>query len=329
MGAAAIGIKLADSKFFPILEEGKPASKILDVTTVRPEQTSVQINLYRSSSDSIEDGDYVGTLIIEDIAAKPAGEATVELTLSLGDDNELSAEAVDRDSGSRQVLSVSLETLDGEKRFVMPDFDLSPVENSLDLGHDPDHANVVVEGPIPGNAPEGLYEMNDDEKKGGIFLPAWLCVLILVVGVMALVLALLVSARVMLLNKTAAEAPAPVPTVEAPVVPAVEPAPAEPTPPAPEESEPVIETPPPVENPAPAVPEPVVVEAPVEPAPPEPAPEAKDIHYKIKWGDTLWDISESYYKTPWLYPSIAKYNKIKNPNLIISGTYLDIPAKAK
>lgn len=51
------------------------------------------------------------------------------------------------------------------------------------------------------------------------------------------------------------------------------------------------------------------------------------VRYKIKWGDTLWDLSESFYKTPWLYKKIANHNKIKNPNLIISGTYIDIPPK--
>jgi LysM repeat protein len=329
MGAASIGIKLADSKFFPVLEEGTPASKILDLTTVHDNQSSVQINLFRGDTDTIDDAEYVGTLIIEDISEKPAGEPTIELTLSLGGSNELSAEAVDLDSGSRQVLSVSLESLEGETRYRIPDFDLSPINDSIQLGYDPDHENVAIEGIIPGNPPEGLYEMNtDEEKKGGIFMPAWLCFLILAIGVIALVLALLVSAKVMLLNKTlqetAAAAPAPV-TVEAPVVPAVEPAPVPEPAPAPA----VEETPPPVATPTEAVPEATVVQEPVVPVQPEPAPEAKDTHYKIKWGDTLWDISDAYYKNPWLYPGIAKHNKIKNPNLIISGTYINIPAKAQ
>jgi len=321
MSAASIGIKLADSKFFPVLEEGLPSSKILDLTTVRDNQSSVQINLFRSSSDTIDDAEYVGTLMIEDISGKPAGDPTIELTLSLDSSNELSAEAVDLESGSRQVLTVSLETLDRNMLFNMPDFDLSPVSESVSLGDDPDHENVVVEGQIPGNAPEGLYEMNTDEKKNGIYLPAWLCILILAVGVLALVLALFVSARVMLLNRTLQEIVSnPPPAVEAPVVPAVEPAPVD-TLPVPE-----VQTPPPVE-PAAEAPAVVVEETPVAPVQPEPTPEAKDTHYKIKWGDTLWDIADSYYRNPWQYPKIAKYNKIKNPDLIISGTYLEIPAK--
>ncbi|MDR0569086.1 MAG: Hsp70 family protein [Spirochaetaceae bacterium] len=49
--------------------------------------------------------------------------------------------------------------------------------------------------------------------------------------------------------------------------------------------------------------------------------------YKIRWGDTLWDISEAFYRNPWLYPRIARFNKIRNPDLIISGTTIRVPPK--
>ncbi|MCR5606457.1 MAG: Hsp70 family protein [Treponema sp.] len=49
------------------------------------------------------------------------------------------------------------------------------------------------------------------------------------------------------------------------------------------------------------------------------------IRYRIKWGDTLWDLSDTYYRNPWLYPRIAKYNNIKDPDYIISGTFITIP----
>lgn len=322
MASSAIGIKLADSKFFPVLEDGVPARKILDLTTVRDDQTSVQINLFRSDTNTLDGAEYVGTLIIEDIAPRKAGEATIELTLALDGADELSAEAVDLESGTRQVLTVSLETLDKDTLYDLPDFDLAPIGQTMTFGADPDRENVVLSGTIPGNAPEGLYDMTrDEEKKSGVFMPAWLCVLFLIIGVLAFALALLLAARTLLLDKSAGSQAAPAVT-EAPAVPAVEPPPA-PTP------EPEAATPPPVETPAtePA-PETVVVDEPA-PAPkePEPSAEAKDVRYKIKWGDTLWDLSETYYRNPWLYPRIAKHNKIRNPNLIIAGTYITIPAK--
>ena len=66
----------------------------------------------------------------------------------------------------------------------------------------------------------------------------------------------------------------------------------------------------------------------VKPLPPPAAEKkSKDVSYKIKWGDTLWDIADTYYKNPWRYKKIAKYNNIKNPDHIISGTVILIPAE--
>ena len=48
------------------------------------------------------------------------------------------------------------------------------------------------------------------------------------------------------------------------------------------------------------------------------------IAYKIRRGDTLWDISEAFYRNPRLYPFIVRSNGIYNPNLIVSGTELNI-----
>lgn len=80
-----------------------------------------------------------------------------------------------------------------------------------------------------------------------------------------------------------------------------------------------------VEDTVVVAPEPEVV-VPVPPAP-KPVEKAKDIKYRIRWGDTLWDISDAYYKNPWQYKKIARYNKIKNPDLIISGTDILIPVE--
>ena len=97
--------------------------------------------------------------------------------------------------------------------------------------------------------------------------------------------------------------------------------------------EPVVEQP--VEEPKVEVPqakenEIVIIEKAEEVIPEPPAPvveKPKNISYKIKWGDTLWDISDTYYKNPWRYKYIARYNGIKNPDYIISGTVIIIPAE--
>ncbi len=73
----------------------------------------------------------------------------------------------------------------------------------------------------------------------------------------------------------------------------------------------------------------VVIEKEVVPVKPEPAPEAKgeSIEYLLIWGDTLWDLSDTYYRNPWLYNTIADENNIKDPDYIIAGTYIDIPSR--
>lgn len=88
--------------------------------------------------------------------------------------------------------------------------------------------------------------------------------------------------------------------------------------------QPVTEAPQAVEDEIVIAPEPETV-VPVPPAPKK--EEAKDVKYRIRWGDTLWDISDAYYKNPWRYHKIAKYNNIKNPDLIISGTDILIPVE--
>ena len=74
----------------------------------------------------------------------------------------------------------------------------------------------------------------------------------------------------------------------------------------------------------------VVIEKAEEVKPAAPAAtetKSKNVTYKIKWGDTLWDIADTYYKNPWRYKKIANYNGIKNPDHIISGTIITIPAE--
>lgn len=77
-------------------------------------------------------------------------------------------------------------------------------------------------------------------------------------------------------------------------------------------------------------PAPVKVETPVVEAP---APEVPDgpamlgVHNVIP-KDTLWWISDKWYKDPVLWPSIYEINKaeIKDPDLIFPGQAFDIPA---
>ena len=47
--------------------------------------------------------------------------------------------------------------------------------------------------------------------------------------------------------------------------------------------------------------------------------------YRIRWGDTLWELSYSFYDTPWLYGEIADKNRISDPDRIFAEDKIFIP----
>ena len=126
-----IGIKLADGTFYPILEEGEAKSLTLDVTTVKDNQTKVQIDLYRSDTASMTDAEYVDTLEVTKLNPHPNGEPTLHLSVSLDENNELTAKVLDDETGARSETQVNLvsRTL-AERENSEPDFTLA--ETAID-----------------------------------------------------------------------------------------------------------------------------------------------------------------------------------------------------
>ncbi|MGI5105842.1 LysM peptidoglycan-binding domain-containing protein [Treponema socranskii] len=103
-----IGIKLADGSFYPLLEEGVPAKKTLDLTTVRDNQTAITVDLYRSETNSMENAEYAATLKIDNLLAHPNGEPDISFTVALDEQNKLFAEIDDGESGGHNTVTVSL-----------------------------------------------------------------------------------------------------------------------------------------------------------------------------------------------------------------------------
>ncbi len=520
-----IGIKLADGSFYPILTEGMPDKKELNLTTVRDNQTTVQVDLYRSENNSMDDAEYVDTLQITHLPKRPNGELDIALDIMIDETNHLSAQIHDSETGLQDDLTVTLVTRTEEERkadeepdaaptktkglgllgaamlakaseekeikkldtkteekladelfgkpdasaekrrkpkktkeeaaekkpakkiqkteiqvpestpIEMPEFNEEPViddepvteenlnepvfeNSSSDIISDSDilsdatldESNVEIPDfnftddnnsvsddfksePLPEiddtiredntdfsdidfdlpDFPENqsepamtgdtdysspadfsdLYdnssstfsddfsddlssglnstESNDynfdssfsddeyDEDSGKTRVPVLICVICAIICMLAVCLLLFIipSKFNIFTGKNSSETQVTERPVEQAETPAIEET---------KKTEPVPE---PV---APKAKENEVIIAPVAevvvPEPVRPKQEAKqDIRYKIKWGDTLWDIADAYYKNPWRYKKIARYNKIRNPDYIVAGTYITIPAE--
>ncbi len=328
---AKIGIRLADGKFYPILAEGAAAKKRLVVTTVKDDQPSVQIDVYRSTEAS---EDYIGSLVIENIPPRPAGEPDIELDLGLDDDGNLSALAREEATGEHQALSVSLKSLAEEEKYEIPDFDFqededfdlstddlpemtpfestagTPADSDMSMDSEDTSFDDIPDFGEPSPPPELVQR---EEKKRAS--PVLIGILAALGTVAILVIAFFIYRATMDKQPTPPVAPIATPPATAPAAPAPVAATPEPAAPAPVAAAPAPATP----APAPAA---------AAPAPAKPAePAKKGTWYKIRWGDTLWDLSIAYYRTPWLYRTIATANKIRNPDRIISGTWIFIPPR--
>ncbi|MDR3139144.1 MAG: LysM peptidoglycan-binding domain-containing protein [Treponema sp.] len=322
--ASTIGIKIANGEFYPILEENSKTKKRLILTTVHDNQQSVQIDLYKSSAKTMTDAMYIGSLVVENIKNKTKGEPSVEMVISSDEKGEITADAIDLDNSARgehYSLNVSLRSFDEDTReYDLPDFELGSHDDS---------------------PPQGLYEKASAKKKEKPRHSLWL--FIILAGLLIIFLCLALWFFLFRGKNTGKSSAVPAAPAER-AVPAEDPAsppvqspppaalvPAEPA--APAASPPVIQAPP---APAPAV---TAQQPPARtytrnrPAPPVasfkvPARIPREgVPYTIRWGDTLWDISEAFYRNPWLYPRIARFNNIRNPDRIISGATIRIPPR--
>jgi nucleoid-associated protein YgaU len=300
--APMIGIRLASGEFYPITGEVGAQAKRLVLTTVKDDQPSVHIDLYRSADMDFRDAAYVGSLVLDGLPARPKQIPDIELTIKVDEDGAVEARAVDAESGISRSLSLGAQeggSAGGPERFDTPDFELSPQDPyaSADKrfsAYLPPDSSSSKDVPPAGKNRRG--------KPGA-------GVLIVILGGL-LALALIGFLVFMFASGRWAFPPwaGPGPSPSMGFMPSPRPRPS----PSPAPSlEPSLE-PSPAPTPAPS---------------PSPKNGSKGLTHRIRWGDTLWHISIRYYGTPWLYMRIAKANSIKNPDLIISGRSLWIPPR--
>ncbi len=346
MEKPTIGIKIADGSYFPVLEEGSTKRKRLVLTTVNDDQESVQIDLYKGEGPELSDASYVGSLLIENLTQGPKGSSEIELKIGFDDDGTLNAEAGDLASGQIESLSVSMESLAESAMYDVPEFslddesedlniddldldseELSLDDEDLDFGDIPeDDESLMEDSPddfmeeetgeietsmgteiaeepeddFTGNVFPGSEITGSSEKKGGNpFLIALLVLIAIaaIAGISYLIFRSLqgenapaLEAKTETTEEPASEAPVKTPVVVVPEAQEVVAA----TVPA-QESNKILDT--------------------------------SGVWYRIRWGDTLWGISYSFYDSPREYNQIVKENSITDPDIIFAETEIFIPSK--
>ncbi|MDR0382771.1 MAG: Hsp70 family protein [Spirochaetaceae bacterium] len=295
--SSMIGIKIANGAFFPILEENKVAKKRLVLTTAHDAQTNVQIDIYKTSSMSMANAAYVGTLIVENIARKKEGSPSIELVVSYNENGELLAEARDLDNPDKKNKNLMIASMP-------PDEGVPNFEDFLFEHED-----------ISGNKSAAAVKRPNFVRFATTALVAvLLAVFALWFFVFRAKQELYVPPSQNIAETPPAETVEDVPEVTA-VIPAVPPVAVAP-PAAPPVEEP-RQTPPPSSlrrsnAPVFSVKFPAVIPA-------------GGIKYRLRWGDTLWDVSQAAYRNPWYYRYIARYNGIRNPDRVISGRIITVP----
>ena len=120
-----IGIKLADGSFYPVLEEFSNSEKQLDLTTAHNNQTKIMVDLYRSKSCSMEDAEYVDSLQIENLVAHPNGEPDISFSVSIDENNKLSAKIKDSETGKQSKTTITLVSRTIEERLTTDEYKIS------------------------------------------------------------------------------------------------------------------------------------------------------------------------------------------------------------
>ncbi len=311
MSRGKIGIKIADGSFYPVLEDDFTGRMKLVLTTVRDNQETVQIDLYRGDSEKAEEADYVGSLVVENIPPAPKSDPEIEVLLGIDDNGNLEATASDILTGERQSLSASLESLESEDLYSIPDFEIEE-EGGLDLeepadadGEKPaDEDSLLTGETYPIGPVDRRKEHLVKQKKSPLMLIGFVLLGLLIIAAVTYLIfksfggagaPALQGGKEVTEQSTSQEAGSGEAASEAGEAASGETV------------------------------KPEVTKQPVVVSLEKKSTASAAVSYLIKKGDTLWDIASTYYRNPWLYPKIARANGLPNPDLIFAGETITIP----
>ncbi|MCQ2982006.1 MAG: LysM peptidoglycan-binding domain-containing protein [Treponemataceae bacterium] len=288
-------------------------------------------------SDFKIDDDFAGS---DDLSVDTAAASDEAPSFSLPVDDDFSAsdfslpETDDIEESSFDV-DFSTDDMDASAGNDEDPFSFNDIPDFGDIPESNNDQNLL-DSLDPGNplaasfgADDSFFEEEERRSQRRVRIPVIICIVCAVISVIVLgIILFLTPSR---LKKTEC-VPETEPVIEVPVTPVedltkarenevvVSPIPVVPEPPKKVVQEPDPTPVQPVESAATAAPkkEPPVTQAPAKKEP-------QSVRYKLKWGDTLWDLADAYYRNPWQYKKIARWNGIKNPDYIIAGTYIYIP----
>ena len=313
MSDSTISIKVADGSYRRVIERGFSGRKKLTVTTVRDNQEKVQIDLYRGNGGGRDDEPrYIGSLVVENIPPAPQGEPEIELSIGITRQGELSAEASDRRTGESQKFSTTLTTLPEGEVAEVPEFEMEG-----GAAAEPD----FEERPLTGES----YRVGTQDRRKEVVKGKGPNLILLFIFVLLGVL--LVAAIAYFIYRSVRGPEIPPLTVRGTQT--------EVTPQQPQGTQTSGSQAPAGSQSAAGTTQPAAGQGQtpagggqtaVKAAGGEAKVVAKGgVTYRIKRGDTLWDISATYYRNPWLYHKLARANSIRNPDLIFAGTRIYIP----
>jgi hypothetical protein len=295
----SIGIKTAQGAFYPLIDAYSDGRKEAILSTIRDNQPSMQIDFYKSYARSMVDALYLGSLVIDNIPEAKSHGPSLVLELESNENGDFSAQC------NGHVLETSVKASESQKDALKPEV-------------------------VSGYPPPELYG-RQKKIRSNFPWPA-----IIVAGV---IIAVLCVGLFFFLNwaqkrvapnsttTTSQSAKAPQPEPASPAI-QVQPVPKVPSP-AVSESQPQ-----PAQQLLPGTVAPLIQRfsrrrthrnAPVYSYKKPSMIPSKGLRYKVRWGDTLWDIANAFYHNGFAYTRIAWYNNISDAATLIAGTTIVIP----
>jgi molecular chaperone DnaK len=110
--AMGIGVGLPGGRMVPVLPRNTslPAQKSHEIATTRDGQTELELQVFQGDSPKVSECEYLGTVRIADLPARPRGAVRVDVEFAVGGEGLLTVTAKDLASG--RVTEAKLATLD-------------------------------------------------------------------------------------------------------------------------------------------------------------------------------------------------------------------------